>query len=92
MLGYPLAVCTRCLGFYCGVLAAFCLAPGFSRTGFWAAVTATLATVALETTLILAAPAGIRFLSGAWLGLVIASAFSEVAVPLRAAGKYRQPS
>ena len=83
VLGYPLAVCIRCFGFYCGVLGAFCAGAKFSWTGFWAAMTATFATVALETTSVLAAPPGIRFLSGAWLGLAMASALSEVAVPVR---------
>ena len=76
VLGYPLAVCVRCFGFYCGVFGAFCVGAKFSRTGLWAAMTATFATVALETTSILAAPPGIRFLSAAWLGLAMASALS----------------
>ncbi len=83
VLGYPLAVCIRCFGFYCGVLGAFCAGAKFSWTGFWAAMTATLDTVTLEIASILAAPPGIRFLSGAWLGLAMASALSEVAVPVR---------
>ena len=80
VLGYPLAVCTRCFGFYCGVLGAFWVAPKFSGAGFCAAIGATIATVALETASILAVPPGIRFLSGAWLGLAMASALCEVAV------------
>ena len=80
VLGLPLAVCTRCFGFYCGVLGAFWVAPKFSGAGFWAAIGATIATVALETASILAVPPGIRFLSGAWLGLAMASALCEVAV------------
>lgn len=78
VLGYPLAVCIRCFGFYCGVFGAFCTGAKFSRTGLWAAIIATFATVALEATSILAAPPGIRFLSGAWLGLAMASALSEL--------------
>jgi len=78
VLEYPLAVCIRCFGFYCGVFGAFCTGAKFSRTGLWAAIIATFATVALETTSILAAPPGIRFLSGAWLGLAMASALSEL--------------
>ena len=81
VLGYPLAVCTRCFGFYCGVLGAFWVAPKFSRAGFWAAIAVTIITVTLDASSILAVPPGIRFLSGAWLGLVMASALREVAVP-----------
>lgn len=80
VLGYPLAVCTRCFGFYCGVLGAFWVAPKFFGAGFWAAIGLTIATVVLETASILVVPPGIRFLTGAWLGLVMASALCEVAV------------
>ena len=90
VLGYPLAVCIRCFGFYCGVFGGFCAGGKFSWTRLWAAMTATLAIVTLEITSILAAPPGIRFLSGAWLGLAMASALRERAVPVRVVKKYRE--
>ncbi len=90
VLGYPLAVCIRCFGFYCGVFGAFCVGAKFSWAGFWSATAATFATVTLETTSVLAAPPGIRFLCGAWLGLAMASALSELAVPVGVVKKYRE--
>jgi len=83
VLGYPLAVCIRCFGIYCGIFGAFCVSAKFSRAGFWAALIATLATVVLEATQLFAVPPAIRFLSAAWLGLSMASALSEWAAPVR---------
>ena len=81
VLGYPLAVCTRCFGFYCGVFAAFCMGSRFSLAGFWASAIAMIATVAFESTQLFVVPPAIRFLSGAWLGLAMASALCDWVLP-----------
>jgi len=91
-LGYPLAVCIRCFGFYCGIFGAFCASATFSRAGLLAALMATLATVALEATQLFAVPPAMRFLSGAWLGLSMASALLEWAAPVRVASPYFSPA
>jgi uncharacterized membrane protein len=92
VLGYPLAVCIRCFGFYCGIFGAFCASATFSRAGLLAALMATLATVALEATQLFAVPPAMRFLSGAWLGLSMASALLEWAAPVRVASPYFSPA
>ena len=69
LLGEPLALCVRCLGFYWGAAMAGIFIAFASRRTFAAALTLCTASWALEAAGILSMPSLVRFGVGAGLGL-----------------------